>query len=109
MYQRLDRKSTPGSHLGRPVDGIPGPCGGVVSPPRHPRIDGGKRPPGPSIPPMTYKFTYARGTQLSSVLIDGASLKEALRKGYSQCQWDSVLEVSTPDNRPLQSLVAATH
>jgi len=58
---------------------------------------------------MTYKFTYARGTQLAHILIDGTSLKEALRKGYSQCQWDSVLEVSTPDNRPLQSLVAAKH
>jgi hypothetical protein len=55
-------------------------------------------------PAMTYKFTYCRGTQLAHVLIQGASLKEALRQGYKQCQWDSLLEVSTPDNRPLQSL-----
>ena len=59
-------------------------------------------------PAMTYKFTYCRGTQLSQVLIDGQSLKEALRQGYRQCQWDSLLEVSTPDNRPLQPTKAHT-
>ncbi len=58
---------------------------------------------GRDISAMTFKIIYARGIELNKVLIEAASLKEALRKGYQQHHWDSVLEISTPDDKPLQA------
>jgi hypothetical protein len=50
---------------------------------------------------MVIKFTYARGAAIDKVVIEASTVKEANRKGYAQCKWDSVLEATTVDDKQL--------
>lgn len=56
---------------------------------------------------MRIKVIYARGPRLASALIEAPTIKEAMRRGYAEYQWDSVLEATTPENKPLQSAAAS--
>lgn len=55
---------------------------------------------------MTFKITFARGNEIQKALVEGSSIKDAMRRGYQQHAWDSVLEVSTPDDQPIQGVAA---
>jgi hypothetical protein len=57
------------------------------------------------MPPMTLKITYTKGTELKTLVLDAPSIKEALRSGYRQCQWDCILEITTPDNQTVQGKI----
>jgi hypothetical protein len=50
---------------------------------------------------MLIKFIYARGERLLQAVIEAPTVKEAMKRGYAQCQWDSILESTTTDNKPL--------
>ncbi|MBA2482806.1 MAG: hypothetical protein H0V44_19245 [Planctomycetes bacterium] len=51
---------------------------------------------------MTYKIIYAKGTELKRALVEAANISEAMRTGYRQHHWDSVLEITTPDDQSIQ-------
>jgi hypothetical protein len=53
---------------------------------------------------MRFKITYAKGTELAKLVIEAATLNEAMRNGYSQTQWDSVLEITTADDKTIQGV-----
>ncbi len=53
---------------------------------------------------MTFKITYAKGTELKRVLLEAATVNEAMRVGYRQYGWDSVLEITTADDKTIQGL-----
>ncbi len=58
---------------------------------------------------MIFKVTWSRGTELTKSLIEAPDVVSAMKKGYKEYNWESVLEVSTADNKPLQALPTAAH
>jgi hypothetical protein len=54
---------------------------------------------------MTIKIVFTKGSEMKSVLVDGQTIKEALRNGYRQHQWDCILEITTPKNETIQGKV----
>jgi hypothetical protein len=56
---------------------------------------------------MLFKITYSRGTELKKAFIEAPDVVAAMKKGYKECAWESVLEVSTADDKPLQAVAAA--
>jgi hypothetical protein len=55
--------------------------------------------------PMTFKIVYTKGTVMTSAIVEGSTIKDALRKGYQHHQWDCILEITTPDNLTIQGKV----
>jgi len=58
---------------------------------------------------MIFKISWSRGTELKKSLIEAPDVVAAMKKGYKELNWESVLEVSTADNKPLQAVAAAAH
>jgi hypothetical protein len=54
---------------------------------------------------MTIKIVFTKGSSMKSVLVEGQTIKEALRRGYQQHQWDCILEITTPENATIQGKV----
>jgi hypothetical protein len=50
-----------------------------------------------------FTITYVREGETRKVVIEAETLKEAMRSGYQQYSWDSVLEVESDSNRPIQT------
>jgi hypothetical protein len=55
---------------------------------------------------MKLKITWTKGSELTKTVVEGTTIKDTMRRGYQQCQWDCVLEVTTEDNRPIQPIKA---
>ena len=58
---------------------------------------------------MIFKITWSRGTELTKSLIEAPDVVAAMKRGYRECQWESVLEVTTADDKPIQAVAAAAH
>jgi hypothetical protein len=55
---------------------------------------------------MTFKIVFTKGTpELKTAVVEGATIKEALRRGYQQHQWDCILEITTPENETIQGKI----
>jgi len=56
---------------------------------------------------MQYKISFTKGTQHAKALIEAPTVVEAMKRGYKQYGWESVLEVTTADDKPIQPLPTA--
>ncbi len=56
---------------------------------------------------MQYKISFTKGTQHTKALVEAPSLVEAMKRGFKQHGWESVLEVTTADDKPVQPLPTA--
>jgi hypothetical protein len=58
---------------------------------------------------MQFKISYTTGHELKKVVLEAPSLVAVMREGYRQTKWDSVLEVTTADDKPVQLVQGQTH
>lgn len=56
---------------------------------------------------MQYKISFTKGIQHTKALVEAPSLVEAMKRGFKQHAWESVLEVTTADDKPVQPLPTA--
>ncbi len=56
---------------------------------------------------MQYKISFTKGPVHTKALVEAPTLIEAMKRGFREHGWDSVLEVTTADDKPVQPVATA--
>ena len=48
-----------------------------------------------------FKICYTKGAELKKTIVEAPDVGEAMKRGYRETKWDSVMEVTTDDDKAL--------